>query len=257
MQLVDTGHLVREYDIITTNENAKATLVIRDGSSIRLFPVTKLIIGKTEEKKLDQRILLCRFELAYGVIFGKFNRDNQRTQIETSSALVQIKEAESLIAQKKDGLSVSVTSGEVIITNEDEMLQLKAGEVTKGVKKKGVFSHKTKSIPYRVMITPAKNEIKLNQISQNPLIAISFQLENAFSKTNLHRAGDLYVSSNTKNIQFPKVQLNSRGYARIVAVLKTYELQDLEYDKIEMTAVIEGDYFDIGAGHTVIRVDSK
>lgn len=255
---VKQGFLIREKDIIYVGENSKATLVFRDGSSMRLFPNTKLILKKSRDENLDHRIITYIFILEYGSFWGNYILGEQKTIIKTSSADIWINEANILVTHAKNGMGIRLSSGKVKIVNDDESILLKPGYFISGINKSGDFSNKIKKITNILQITSSDKKLTYQQIGDRRLISFSFQLEKIKSKSNINISGDVYVTASSKKFKFPKVKLNKRGYARVVAVLEPFGINENSSSQIEVKAVMEGkEFIETGMGMNVINISRK
>ncbi len=251
------GLILHDRDLVVTNKNSRVTLMFRDGSVIRLFPNTKFLIEKSVETKSGSRRFLNNFRLKLGSFWGKFTKKRQQTVIKTPTATCGIKGTTVAFTERAGNLSVSLSTGAVSLKNETEEIDLQSGELVENIGITGKISNKIRPLPYKVTIKADKQKIDLPQPGKEREIYFTLQLIDVKTNKNVARAGSVYISHEVDKISFDTdIHLNSRGYARIKAVVKPFENNDYKSGQAEIIAVMDGEeYMDIGAGHTVLTYD--
>ena len=161
------GLVLNDEDVVMTGQNAKATIIFRDGSEIRLFQNSNFTIEKSEEIEGKGKGFLKRFrlfsnklKLSTGSFWAKFTKGRQQTRITTPTATCGIKGTVVAISHRNNKLNVSLSIGEVELANEDETLTLSSGKMIEGITKRGKFKEKIKELPYRLTIVPDNPKYK-------------------------------------------------------------------------------------------------
>ncbi|MBU2645965.1 FecR family protein [bacterium] len=251
------GLILNDGDIITTEKNAKATILFRDGSVIRLYQNTKFIIEQSVENQSAHRGFFNRFRLSFGSLWGKFTKNRQRTDIKTPTATCGIKGTSVALTQKATTLDVSLSSGSVELENEDEKIELEPGKMIEGITKRGSFKEKIRDIPYRILIKPDTKKIELPTAGNTAKFSFTLQIIDVKSMLNVSKAARVLISVPSDKIEFPEsIRLNARGYLRVTATIKPFQQADYGNGRIEVTAVAESErYMDIGTGQTVLTYD--
>ncbi len=251
------GLILNDQDVVITGSNAKATILFRDGSEIRLFQNTKFTIEKSEELKGSQRGFFNNFLLKAGSFWGKFTKNRQKTVIVTPTATCGIKGTSVAFSERNGVLDVSLSSGLIELENEDEKVELKPGKIVKGITRSGTFKDKIEDLPFRLMMKPDNSKIKIPTPGNQEEIDFTLQVINVKTQQNISRRGDVFFSLRTNKIKFPeKISLNERGYARVTATVDPFQKSDYGDGRIEITAVIEGEQsLDVGTAQTLLTYD--
>lgn len=251
------GLVLNDGDIITTDKNAKATLLFRDGSIIRLYQNTKFVIEQSVERESSHRGFFNRFKLTLGSLWGKFSKNRQQTVIRTPTATCGIKGTSVALSQRGGALDVSLSTGIVELENEDEKIELEPGKMIKGITKRGSFKDKVSDIPYRIMIKPDNQKVSIPAEGNQTSISFTLQIIDVKSKLNVPKAARVLITVPSDKIRFPEsIRLNSRGYKRISADVLPFQKADYGNGRLEVTAVAEGQHnMDIGIGLTTLTYD--
>ncbi len=251
------GLVLNDGDVITTEKNSKATILFRDGSIIRLYQNTKFVIEQSVESKSTHRGFFNRFKLSLGSMWGKFSKNRQRTVIKTPTATCGIKGTSVALAQQSGALNVTLSTGLVVLENEDEKIDLMPGKMIAGITKKGSFRDKIQDIPYRILIKPDSKKISIPTKGNESIVSFTLQIIDVNSKLNVPKAARVLITVPSDKIEFPEsIRLNSRGYKRINATIKPFKKADFGTGRLEVTVVAEGQRnMDIGTGQTVLTYD--
>ena len=258
------GLVLNDEDVVITGQNAKATIIFRDGSEIRLFQNSNFTIEKSEEIEGKGKGFLKRFrlfsnkvKLTTGSFWGRFTKGRQQTRISTPTATCGIKGTVVSFAQRNRKLNVSLSIGEIELENEDEKITLSSGKMIEGITETGSFKDKIKELPYRLTIVPDNPKIVVPTIGNENQIFFTLQLIDVKTKKNFEKSGDVYISMPLDKIIFtPRIRLNNRGYARVSAIVKPFRENDYGNGQVEVLAMIEGQKFmNVGAGQTMLTYD--
>ena len=84
------GMLLFAGDKISTAENSKATIEYRDGSRVRLFQNSQLVLNLSEEQSTSKRTFKFQLSLKKGSLRGRFLKRLQRTRIRTPTAQIGV-----------------------------------------------------------------------------------------------------------------------------------------------------------------------
>ena len=258
------GLVLNDEDVVITGQNAKATIIFRDGSEIRLFQNSNFTIEKSEEVQGKGKGFLKRFrlfsnkiKLTTGSFWAKFTKGRQQTRISTPTATCGIKGTVVSFSQRDDMLNVSLSVGEVELENEDEKITLSSGKMIEGITKRGSFKAKIKELPYRLTIVPDNPKMQIPTPGNQNQIFFTLQLIDVKTQKNFERSGDVYISMQLDKIVFPeRIRLNKRGYSRLFAIVKPFQEGDYGNGQIEVLAMIEGQRFmNVGAGQAMLTYD--
>ncbi len=251
------GLILNDQDVVITGVKAKATILFRDGSEIRLFQNTRFTIEKSEELKGSQRGFLNNFLLKAGSFWGKFTKNRQRTKIVTPTATCGIKGTSVAFSEKDGKLDISLSNGLIELENEDEKIELAPGKMVKGITRSGSFKDKVQDLPFRLIMKPDNSRIKVPIFGNEDTIDFTIQVIDVKTSQNVSRMSDIFFSLRTDKIEFPqKVKLNERGYARVSATIKPFKKSDYGDGRIEITALAEGaDAMDIGTAQTLLTFE--
>ncbi len=251
-----SGLILNDKDIVITYRRSKVTIIFRDGSEIRLFPNTRFIIEKSEETKSGARKFLHNFKLKLGSFWGKFTRKRQETVINTPTATAGIKGTTVAFKERNGRMDVSLSSGSVEIKNQQETVLLKPGQQAKGVTSSGSISTKIENLPLKITIKADKNQVTYPEKGEEEELYFTLQLVDTRTNENVGRAGDVYISISNDKIEFAEgISLNARGYARIKAVIKSFDEPGQKEEAVEIFALMDGEEFlDTGSGSTMLIV---
>ena len=258
------GLVLNDEDVVITGQKAKATIIFRDGSEIRLFQNSNFTIEKSEEIQGKGKGFLKRFrlfsnkiKLSTGSFWAKFTKGHQQTRISTPTATCGIKGTVVSFSHRNDKLNVSLSIGEIELENEDEKITLSSGKMIEGITKRGTFKEKIKALPYRLTIIPDNPKIKIPTVGNENQIFFTLQLIDIETMKNFEMSGDVYISMPLDKIVFPEsIKLNKRGYSRLAAIVKPFQKADYGVGQVEVLAMIEGQRFmNVGAGQTMLTYD--
>ena len=103
------GMLLFAGNKIRTAGKSKATVEYRDGSRIRLFQNSELLLDFSKEQNTSKRTFKYLLTLKNGSLRGRFKKGLQRTKIRTPNALVRVKGTSVRITENKNKATVSLT----------------------------------------------------------------------------------------------------------------------------------------------------
>ena len=112
-------------------------------------------------------------------------KKRQQTILTTPSTTCGIKGTTVSFAERKEGLTVSLSTGSVEIRNEDDRVNLKSGTMVKGIKKQGAFSDQVDILPHQITIKTDHAKIQIPE--QDKVGEIYFTLQLVNLKTNEKR----------------------------------------------------------------------
>jgi len=249
------GQVLVDHDVVKTGRNAKATIIFRDGSEIRLFQNTTFVIEKSEEPKDGLRKkFFHNLKLNIGSFWGKFTKGKQRSKIITPTATIGIKGTNVAFSERNDKLSLSLSSGKISVENLDGSMDLQPGKMIKDMTKNGSIKDKVIDLPYVIEIKPDKNSFKIPKPGKEEEIFFTLQLKNINTHSNVNMVGDVYISLDLDKIEFPEdIKLNAGGYQRVRAVVKPFQTADYKTGQVQIFAAMDGEEFlNVGAGQTTL-----
>ncbi len=252
------GLVLNDHDVVITGNRAKATILFRDGSEIRLFPKTRFQITKSKETTSGgKRKFINRFMLKLGSFWGKFSKGKQSTLIRTPTATAGIKGTTVAFSQKNGKFSAALSSGVVSIQNQDGKIDLQPGQMVENLEETGSIQEKIVDLPYQIRINPEHQKIKPPKQGDEATVFFTLQLIDTKANKNIAKSGEVYVSINSDKLVFKQnIRLNSRGYARIQAKVLPFGKKEYQKGRLEIYAVMDGEEFmNVGAGHTLVTFD--
>ena len=122
------GMLLFAGDKISTAGNSKATIEYRDGSRVRLFQNSQLILNLSEEQATSKRTFKFQISLKKGSLRGRFLKGLQRTRIRTPTAQIGVKGTTVRIKDNDNRATVSLTEGQVEVSNLSSKTLLNPGQ---------------------------------------------------------------------------------------------------------------------------------
>jgi FecR protein. len=152
------GMLLRQRNRVKTEKNGKATVLVKDGSKIRLFSDSELIIGA--KKSHNSRWTRYRLVLLSGSFWGNFVKDKNPIEIRGGTLRLKLSEASIRFSKKKTGTDITVLKGTVRVFNKNSFVKLHGGQRLYQIQK-------TDSMLEKISIIP--NQLKLSLIPTEPV----------------------------------------------------------------------------------------
>ncbi len=250
------GMLLFNGNKILTSSNSKTSILYRDGSRIRLFQNSKLILNFSEEKIKGKRNFNKLLTLNEGSIRGRFRKGIQRTKIRTPTAIIGIKGTSFRISEKKNITTVSLTEGQLEVSNLLEKVVINTGQ---WLHKFNPYSNLSKILaPLPKILSLKTNVFEINfKDGNSKQVELIIQIQNTTNEKSIKRSGYLVFESNYKNMNIPRrVFLNEDGFAKILIVIMPPIIDDQEFfGLINIRAYMDDEGFDdVAEGLLVLKI---
>ena len=206
------GLLLRHRHRVKTEKDGKATVFIKDGSEIRLFADTELIVGA--KKSRNSRWMRYRLVLLSGSFWGHFVREKNPVEISGGSMRLQVSDASIRFSKKKTGTDISVLNGTVRVFNKSSFVKLHGGQRLYQIQKNDFMPQKVSIIP---------NQLKLSLGPSEPVfhgdktieLNLNLQVVRYGSDRAVERPGPVHLRANYYNLEIPdSIRLNTDGNAK-------------------------------------------
>ena len=205
------GMLLSQRHIVKTEKDGKATVFIKDGSEIRLFSDSELILGA--KKSHSSRWMRYRMILLSGSFWGHFVREKNPIEISCGTLRLQLSEASIRFSKKKTGTNISVLKGTVRVFNKSSFVKLVGGQRLYQIQKNDFMPQKISIIP---------NQLKLSLLKPEPVfhgkkiieLNLNLQVVRYGSDRTVNRPGPVHLLTNYYNLELPdSIRLNTDGNA--------------------------------------------
>ena len=205
------GMLLSQRHIVKTEKDGKATVFIKDGSEIRLFSDSELILGA--KKSHSSRWMRYRMILLSGSFWGHFVREKNPIEISCGTLRLQLSEASIRFSKKKTGTNISVLKGTVRVFNKSSFVKLVGGQRLYQIQKNDFMPQKISIIP---------NQLKLSLLKPEPVfhgkkiieLNLNLQIVRYGSDRTVNRPGPVHLLTNYYNLELPdSIRLNTDGNA--------------------------------------------
>jgi len=206
------GMFLRQRNRVKTEKNGKASVFIKDGSEIRLFTDSELIVGA--KKSRNSRWMRYRLVLLSGSFWGHFVREKNPIEISGGALRLQLSEATIRFSKKNNGTDISVLKGTVRVFNKSSFVKLHGGQRLYQI-------NKNDYIPQKISIIP--NQLKLSLEPSEPVfngdktveLNLNLQVVRYGSDRAVERPGPVYLWTNYYNLEIPaSIRLNTDGNAK-------------------------------------------
>ena len=206
------GMLLSQRNRVKTEKNGKATVLVKDGSKIRLFSGSELIIGA--KKRHNSRWMRYRLVLLSGSFWGHFVKDKNPIEIRGGTLRLQLSEASIRFSNKKTGTDISVLKGTVRVFNKSSFVKLHGGQRLYQIQKNDFMPEKISIIPNQLKISLGPTEpvffgkktIELN---------LNLQVVRYGSDYTVERPSPVHLWTNYYNLELPgSIRLNTNGNAK-------------------------------------------
>jgi len=211
-----TGMLLYEGNNILTALNSKASIRYRDGSMVRLFQNSSLVLNFSEEQSTKKRTFKYQLTLKNGSFRGRFRKGLQITKIRTPTAIIGIKGTSFRISEDKNNATVSLTSGKLEVSNLASKTILNTGQWLSNI---DPYTDLTKNIAFLPNLLSLKTNLyELDfKDGKSKQIEFSLQIQNSINGKLLKRSGLVALESDYKKIDLPnKLLLNESGFTKIL-----------------------------------------
>ena len=250
------GMLLFAGDKINTAENSKATIEYRDGSRVRLFQNSQLVLNFSEEQVTANRTFKFQLSLNKGSLRGRFLKGLQRTRISTPTAQIVVKGTTLRLKEIDNRATVSLTEGQVEVSNLSSKIILNQGQWLHDFGRTEDLSEKVASLPNILHLKTFDYELDFRDGKPKQL-KFSVQLQNYMSAKSVARSGLVVFESDYYNIRLPKrFLLDKKGFARVLLEIDPPRLTDSKFKGlITIRAFMDQDGFDeVAEGSLVLKI---
>jgi hypothetical protein len=207
------GMLLSPRQRVKTEKDGKATVFIKDGSEIRLFNDSEMIIGA--KKSHNSRWMRYRIVLLSGSFWGHFVGGKNPIEISGGALRLQISEASIRFSKKTTGTDISVLKGIVQVFNKSSFVKLYGGQRLYQIKENDFMPRKISIIPNQLKLSLGKSEPVFNR---NKIIELNLNLQivRYGSDRTVDRPGPVHLWTNYYNLELPDaIRLNTDGNAKV------------------------------------------
>jgi len=206
------GLLLRNRHRVKTEKDGKATVFIKDGSEIRLFADTELIIGARISR--NSRWMRYRLGLLSGSFWGHFVREKNPVEISGGSMRLQVSDATIRFSKKKTGTDISVLKGTVRVFNKSSFVKLHGGQRLYQIQKNDFMPQKVSIIPNQLKLSLEPSE-PVFQGDKTIELSLNLQIVSYGSDLAVERPGPVHLRANYYNLEIPdSIRLNTEGNAK-------------------------------------------
>ena len=250
------GILLFNGNKIVTSKNSKTSILFRDGSRIRLFQNSKLILNFSEEKFINKRSFNYHLSLKEGSIRGRFGKGVQTAKILTPTAIIRSKGTSFRISEKNNYSTISLTEGNLEVSNLSGKVTITSGQ---WLNKFGPYSNLSKFIaPITNILSLKTKNFEIDfQDGESKQVELSIQIQNTVNEKTIKSTGYVIFESNYKKINLPKrILLNERGFAKMLLKIHPPSLNDKEFiGMIKIRAYLDSDqHDDVGDGLLILKI---
>ena len=206
------GMLLRHRHRVKTDKDGKATIFFKDGSELRLFTDSELIVGA--KKRHNSRWMRYRLVLLSGSFWGHFVREKNPIEISGGTLRLQLSNASIRYSSKKTGTDISVLKGTVRVFNKSSFVKLHGGQRLYKIQKNDFMPQKVSIIP---------NQLKLSLGTSKPVLLgdktielnLNLQVVRYGSDYTVERPSPIHLWANYYNLELPgSIRLNTNGNAK-------------------------------------------
>ncbi len=250
------GMLLFAGDKINTEVNSKVTIEYRDGSRVRLFQNSQLLLNFSEEQADSQRTFKYQISLNKGSMRGNFLKGLQRTIIRTPTALIRVKGTTVRIKDNDNRATVSLTEGKVEVSNLSSKTILIPGQWLTDFGRTADLTKKTETLPNILHLKTFDYELDFRD-GKSKQLKFNVQLQHNISGESVARSGLVVFESDYYSIRLPKrFMLDKKGFARVLVGIDPPRLKDPRFNGlIIIRAFIDQDGFDdVAEGSLVLKI---
>jgi len=250
------GMLLFVGDKISTAENSKATIEYRDGSRVRLFQNSQLVLNFSEEEVTSKRTFNFQLSLNKGSLRGRFLKGLQRTRIRTPTAQIGVKGTTFRIKDFENRATVSLTEGQVEVSNLSSKTMLNPGQWLHNFGRTEGLKEKVAPLPSILHIKTFNYELDFRD-GKSKQLKVSVQLQNGISGKSVARSGLVVFESDYYSIRLPKrFMLDKKGFARVIVGIDPPRFKDPGFKGlITIRAFMDQDGFDdVAEGSLVLKI---
>lgn len=242
--------------VLETGKNAKILLRFRDGTWLRLFQNSRMLLKIEKTPEGSYQLFQREWVLLQGSLVAGLAGTRQQLALKIPESFeIRISEGLLSVSNHAEGISVTLSSGEARVRNALSSVNLKPGQWLNKVTTKDLLNLK---------VLPVLNILEVEMIQGNagtgikdpvnPILKI--QLKRRNSKRRLSLKLPVLLSSNMAFPLAKTLKLNSRGAARIELSEMAFLSDDKGYaERIHLMVSADAPGFEkIGAGFTEVSL---
>jgi len=237
------GLLLRHRHRVKTEKDGKATVFIKDGSEIRLFADTELIVGA--KKSRNSHWIRYRLVLLSGSFWGHFVREKNPVEISGGSMRLQVSDASIRFSKKKTGTDISVLNGTVRVFNKSSFVKLHGGQRLYQIQKNDFMPQKVSIIPNQLKLSLEPSE-PVFQGDKTIELNLNLQVVRYGSDRAVERPGPVHLRANYYNLEIPdSIRLNTDGNAKAKIKVAPPNSEDRTFEgSVTFHAIMDQQGFD-------------
>jgi len=218
------GMLLRHRHRVKTEKDGKASVFIKDGSELRLFTDSELILGA--KKNRNSRWMRYRLVLVSGSFWGHFVREKNPIEIRGGTLRLQLFNASIRFSKKKTGTDISVLKGTVRVFNKTSFVKLHGGQRLYQIKKNDFMPQKVSIIPNQLKLSIGQSETVFHR-DKTIELNLNLQVVRYGSDNAVDRPGPVHLWANYYNLEMPySIRLNTDGNAETKIKVTPPNLED-------------------------------
>ncbi|MDH5751756.1 MAG: FecR family protein [Deltaproteobacteria bacterium] len=249
------GLLLKSGDTVVTAKSARATIVFRDGSEIRLFPNTNFLV-EAKEQKGGERFFQMNMFMKMGSFWGNFVKQRQTANVGTPTATIGIKGTTMRVTERDSKAKVALTEGLIEVKNDRSSVDVVPGKRLTEFTSTDDVTKKLTDIPYRLDLKTEKKALSFDG-GQPEEVFLNVQLVEIKTGSAVTRPGRVYLRSNYDKIKYPTdIDLDKRGFARMSIQVQPPEASDGDLNgNVYVWAVLDMEEADdTSEGRTLIKI---
>ena len=237
------GMLLSPRNRIKTEKNGKSTVFIKDGSEIRLFTDSEVILGA--KKSHSSRWMRYKILLLSGSFWGNFVKEKNPVEVSDGTLRLQIYEGSIRFSKKNTGTDISVLKGTVRVFNKSSFVKLHGGQRLFQIQENDFMPRKISIIPNKLKLSlgkyaPISNRNNIIELNLN------LQLVRYGSDRTVDRPGPVHLWTNYYNLELPdSIRLNTEGKAKAKIKVFPPSLEDRTFGgSVTFYAIMDQKGFD-------------
>ncbi len=258
-QIHDGSFLFRN-DVVITGPRGKTTLLLRDGSRIRLFEQSRFLINHEKVSENPAGRINRRMRLHSGTILVLLLSANMQAEIQSGPGiLIRVNGGILRVFHREKENTISITKGEAWIRNRLSSVKLDEGQRLDRVKDTDYLSEHATPIPHVFRLH--SDPLELAFAEEKPVSAfLELQLKTRLTDRDVHRKGPVRLWSSYSRLSIPReVKLDSRGHAHVrMRISPPDRLTGLFDGTIRLFASMDSAGFEqVAEGQLLLRVSGQ
>ena len=228
----------------------------RDGSRIRLFRNTRLMLKEAKERPTQKRSFKVGLLLKQGMMQGRFQPEYQLASIRTPDALIGIKGTSIRLSyDSRTGTTLSLSQGLLEVSNKGTSVEINPGEWLPAFRNTDDLIQRVQALPFKLHLKT--EDYRLDFASGTlPRIFLTIQSIDSINGKDVRKPGAILLESDYAGARIPsQVQLDDNGYTRLPIDFDPPSPQKEIPALIRLYATMDtADYEDVGDGLLVLKL---